>query len=112
MRLPEDTKDYKAGFCGGQKIRRAIKQDSAVAGRCLGARDEYQAWDGGRGTVSMGVKHPFGMFYAHASKKCRQVFSFPGFPPMIALISVGGKRQLSCFLPIEKAKLGGKQLNS
>ena len=60
----------------------------------------------------MGVKHPFGMFYAHASKKCRQVFSFPGFPPTIGPISVGGKRQLSCFLPIEKAKLGGKQLNS
>ena len=40
------------------------------------ARDEYQAWDGSRGMVSMGVKHPFGMFYAHASKKRRQFFSF------------------------------------
>ena len=59
-----------------------------------------------------GREYPFGMFYAHASKKCRQVFSFPGFPPTIAPISVGEKRQLSCFLPIEKIKLGGKQLFS
>ena len=77
-----------------------------------GPLDEFQVRDGGRGTVSVGVKHPFGMFYAHTSKKRRQVFSFPGFPPTIGPISVGGKSQLSCFLPIEKAKLGGKQLNS
>ena len=50
------------------------------------------------------------MFYAHASKKCRQVFSFPGFPPMIALISVGGKKTIVLFLAYRKDQIGRKTI--
>ena len=76
MRLPEDTKDYKAGFCGVRRYEEPQSKILRGSEDTYGPRDEFQVRDGDRGTVSVGVKHPFGMFYAHASKKRRQFFSF------------------------------------